>query len=98
MVPTFCTCNFIKNNFFELQGLPPPLRHLTFSMRNAAYGTSFLTSKVFFLNHSSVNHLVQKLYIFIGTNGHGALLLKDTAPEKLRILLDRCYDYRDVRN
>lgn len=31
-----------------------------------------------------------------GNNGHGALLLKDTAPEKLRILLDRCYDYRDV--
>lgn len=32
-----------------------------------------------------------------GNNGHGALLLKDTAPERLRIILDRFYDYRETQ-
>jgi aminoacylase len=32
-----------------------------------------------------------------GNNGHGALLLKDTAPERLRKLLDSFYDYRDTQ-
>jgi aminoacylase len=32
-----------------------------------------------------------------GNNGHGALLLHQTAPEKLRKLLDKFYDYRDIQ-
>lgn len=37
------------------------------------------------------------IFRVIGQPGHGSLLLKNTAAEKLRALMDRIYDYRSVQ-
>jgi aminoacylase len=47
-----------------------------------------------FYAERTIWHIIFKIN---GNNGHGALLLKDTAPERLRTLLNFFYDYRDTQ-